>query len=141
MDRVKKSFSYSLSLSLIIMGLIVSLCQIFPADFIGLINDNELIIELSAHYLSIYSWGFLFMSLISTTNTIFTSEGLVLPGWLGSIIKFIIFLFLSFLLYFLDIKDSSSILYIWIISLFFHAAFNIYILVNKKERLFGVRKY
>jgi putative MATE family efflux protein len=73
--NLRKVLGLCLTLGLVVAGLFLFFCELFPARIIGIFTVDPRVIALSSDYLRIYAWAFLFFSITSGYAAVLRSIG------------------------------------------------------------------
>ncbi len=97
---LKKVLGLCLSLGILVAGLFFLLCELIPARIIGIFTIDPQVIALSAEYLQIFAWAFLFFSITSGFAAVLRSIGEVKLPMLVTVSSLVLNIALNYVLIF-----------------------------------------
>lgn len=86
-NRVKKSVNIALVINLAWMAFCIALLQIFPAQFVGIFNDDPNVVEIATTYLRIVSLSFLPHAAYMVFNGVILGVGNSMLNMVNSILE------------------------------------------------------
>ena len=75
LENLRKVLGMGLAMGLVVAGIFLFACELFPAWIIGIFTIDPQVITLGSEYLRIYAWAFLFFSLTSGFASVLRSIG------------------------------------------------------------------
>lgn len=97
-DRVRETFRIASVLTVLGMGVLVTLCQWMPARLIAVFSGDPAVIAVGVEYLRIVSWNYVAAGLVFVTASMFQAMGNTLPSLVTSAVRVVIVAIPAFLL-------------------------------------------
>jgi len=98
--NLRKVLGLCLSLGIFVAGLFFLLCELIPAQIIGIFTIDPQVIALGGEYLQIYAWAFLFFSITSGFAAVLRSIGEVKLPMLITVSALVLNIALNYVLIF-----------------------------------------
>jgi putative MATE family efflux protein len=89
-DRVRETFSVAATLAVAGMAVLVALCHLAPAAFIGVFSSDPAVIAVGEEYLRIVSWNFVASGLVFVASSMFQAMGNTYPSLVTSIVRVLV---------------------------------------------------
>jgi putative MATE family efflux protein len=90
-DRVRATFRTAGLMAALVMSVITLVCQIAPAQLVGLFSADAGAVAFGAEYLRIISWTFVLSGLIFVSSSMFQGLGNTLPPLASSSLRVLLF--------------------------------------------------
>ena len=89
-QRVKDTFRYAAMLAVAGMSVLVIICMLAPAPFIGVFSKDPAVIDVGATYLRIVSLNFIASGLIFVASSMFQAMGNTIPSLVTSAVRILL---------------------------------------------------
>jgi putative MATE family efflux protein len=113
-ERVRETFNWTVSFSIVIMLLLTILCQFESDTFMRIFTNEAAVIAVGAHMLIIISWNFAANGIIFSCSSMFQALGNTWPAIASSAVRLVIFIVPTL---YLSTLPGFQLVHVWYVSL------------------------
>src|SRR5688572_16680883 len=113
-ERVRETFNWTVSFSVVIMLLLTIVCQFESDTFMRIFTTEAAVVAVGAHMLMIISWNFAANGIIFSCSSMFQALGNTWPSIASSAVRLFIFIVPTF---YLSTLPGFQLVHVWYVSL------------------------
>ena len=113
-ERVRETFNWTVSVSVVIMFLLTILCQFESDTFIRIFTSEPAVVAVGANMLMIISWNFAANGIIFSCSSMFQALGNTWPTIGSSAVRLVIFIVPAL---WLSTRPGFELVHVWYVSL------------------------
>jgi len=113
-DRVRETFNWTVSFSVLIMLMLTMLCQFESDTFMRIFTSEPAVVAVGTHMLMIISWNFAANGIIFSCSSMFQALGNTWPSIGSSAVRLVIFIVPTL---YLSTLPGFELVHVWYVSL------------------------
>jgi putative MATE family efflux protein len=133
-DRVRATFRIAASLALGGMAIFVAICQLVPAQLVGVFSSESAVVGVGEQYLRIVSWSYVAAGVVFVTASMFQAMGNTKPSLVASFVRVVVVAIPAFLLSRTPGFQLAWVWYLTIVSVTVQMALSLWLL-NREFRV------